>query len=323
VITDIVHDAAWDAHGPTDTWPSEDRDKYEKVLEQVFNVTTDQYLEEYIASKRNRGLRDDSVVKIRKDVEALTDRFPYIDQIKRRDISKWITELLHDKAAPTVRRYKSSWAGYWKYLETIEAVDERTRPFDVEIRGNKRTPAPNRQAFTAADVSKLRLAAANEPHKDTVLDDAILMAVYTGMRAREIAMLTPDDVDLSQRTLTVRDAKTKAGHRTIPIHDALMPIIERAVEAGHENVVEYETQSKDRSSVFKSRFSRMKERMGYGPELVFHSLRKTVTTTLENAGIAHHVIDAIQGWERKGMIGRYSDGPNLEMMRRAIDAIRY
>ena len=47
--------------------------------------------------------------------------------------------------------------------------------------------------------------------------------------------------------------------------------------------------------------SRPNRRVAFGPQLVFHSLRKTVVTILENAGVPENVVADIVGHEKTTM----------------------
>jgi integrase len=72
------------------------------------------------------------------------------------------------------------------------------------------------------------------------------------------------------------------------------------------------------------RFGRLKEDMGHGPELVFHSIRKTVATMLENAGVAEGVAADILGHEKTTITyGLYSGGTSMENKAKAIENLRY
>ena len=68
----------------------------------------------------------------------------------------------------------------------------------------------------------------------------------------------------------------------------------------------------------------MKERLGFGDEHVFHSIRKTVTTLLENAGVPESVAADIVGHEKQTITyGLYSGGTSLPRMREAIELLEY
>jgi hypothetical protein len=69
------------------------------------------------------------------------------------------------------------------------------------------------------------------------------------------------------------------------------------------------------------RFGHLKTRLGYEEPHV--SIRKTVTTLLENAGVQTNVIDDLLGWKKQGMIGRYSGGSSLAVKRKAIEKLKY
>lgn len=52
-----------------------------------------------------------------------------------------------------------------------------------------------------------------------------LVLLYQGMRIKEFMDLTPEDIDLEKKTLTIRKAKNKFSERTIPIHSAVFDLI--------------------------------------------------------------------------------------------------
>ena len=68
----------------------------------------------------------------------------------------------------------------------------------------------------------------------------------------------------------------------------------------------------------------MRTDLGFGPELVFHSVRKTVATILENAGVPENVSADILGHEKTTMTyGLYSGGVSLEVKRKALAKMKY
>jgi len=80
----------------------------------------------------------------------------------------------------------------------------------------------------------------------------------------------------------------------------------------------------ERSTGLSRRFGRLKSSLGYGPELVFHSLRKTVTTKLEQAGVPEGVAADIVGHEKQTITyGLYSGGTSMAQKMEAITKIIY
>jgi integrase len=73
------------------------------------------------------------------------------------------------------------------------------------------------------------------------------------------------------------------------------------------------------------RFGRLKTRLGYGPGLVFHSIRKTVSTLFEDAQVPEGVTADIRGHEKNTITyGLYSRGPSMQTKRETLErAVRY
>jgi integrase len=64
--------------------------------------------------------------------------------------------------------------------------------------------------------------------------------------------------------------------------------------------------------------------MGYTNSHNFHSIRHTLTTLLENAGIPENISSDIVGHEKKTMTyGLYSGGTSMKLKKQAIEKIRY
>ena len=80
----------------------------------------------------------------------------------------------------------------------------------------------------------------------------------------------------------------------------------------------------DRSNAVGKRFGRLKKELGFGKKYVFHSIRKTVVTILENAGVPENVVADIVGHEKMTMTyGLYSGGLSLAVKREALDKLAY
>jgi integrase len=81
----------------------------------------------------------------------------------------------------------------------------------------------------------------------------------------------------------------------------------------------------NRGDALSKRFGRLKATMGFtkGSE-VFHSIRKTLITLMENAGVAEGVAADIVGHEKQTMTyGLYSMGSMLEIKREALSKAVY
>jgi integrase len=125
----------------------------------------------------------------------------------------------------------------------------------------------------------------------------------------------------------IADAKTAAGWRQVPIHSRLKATVDRLRGAkGDGYLLSGLSPNKygDRSNAVGKRFGRLKEAQGFGPNHVFHSIRRTVATILENAGVPESVSADILGHDKPSMTFRlYSGGVTLATKTEAIEQIRY
>ena len=80
----------------------------------------------------------------------------------------------------------------------------------------------------------------------------------------------------------------------------------------------------DRSNAVGKRFGRLKTDQGFGKKHVFHSIRKTVETILENAGVPENVVADIVGHEKTTLTyGLYSGGLSLAVKHEALNKLTY
>jgi hypothetical protein len=80
----------------------------------------------------------------------------------------------------------------------------------------------------------------------------------------------------------------------------------------------------DRSDAIGKRFGKMKTKAKFSKAHVFHSIRKTVVTLLENAGVLENISADIVGHEKPRITyGLYSGGASLEVKRDALAKLKY
>ena len=222
-------------------------------------------------------------------IKRFVTKFAKVQDVTRPEVRHWITGLMNDDglSPKTVQRILSALRGYWRYLQSIEVADEDHEPFsklDVARRNKRTSPRLARQPFEPGDVVKL-LDKAME-RSDDQLADLIRLGMWTGCRIEEICALKVEQV--KDDHFSIGDAKTEAGWRDVPIHRELTQTMARLIEGRKDGyVLSGLTVDKygDRSNGIGKRFGKLKSAMGFGSQLVFHSLRKTVVTILENARV--------------------------------------
>lgn len=264
----------------------------------------------------------------RTDALRFIKEFPYSHQVTKRTVQRWADQLLAEPLKPTtVNRILSACRGYWDYLDRSGLIDRDDAPFTNTLRksnsknGSER--GKRRLPFTSEQVVALLHAA--EKEGDRSLRDLLILAMWTGCRIEELCSLKKDAIHSDH--FVINEAKTEAGQRTVPVHSKLQPELTRMIaDSGDEYVLDGLTFNKygNRSNAIGKRFGRLKSKLGFGPNLVFHSIRKTVATQLENAGVPENVTADILGHEKQTITyGLYSGGTGLALMKEAIEELRY
>lgn len=269
-----------------------------------------------------------TVAIYRTDVLRFTQVFPTTQDVTKQGVRQWVMALMQEDGlkAGTVRRIMASVRGYWRYLQSLEVVSDDADPLaKLEVaRHSKRQPAHKRKPYEPKQV-RLLLAAAQA---DGPLWAAIAVGMYSGARLEEICSLKVADVSLRDGSFKVLASKTSAGVRTVPVHSALKPILAKLMrESKDGHVIGGLNANKYgyRGPQIGKRFSAMKTAMGYGADLNFHSLRRTVAHQLEEAGIPEGVCMDILGHDKTDHMsyGRYSGTVSLAVKREAIERLSY
>lgn len=220
---------------------------------------------------------------------------------------------------------------YFKYLKRMQAIpQDKPNPFeDLDFKQSKKAASTSnkRIAFKAAEVKKLMKAA--EDKGDKQLAQLIELGAYTGARIEELCSLKASDVIKVDgvNCLNIRDAKTEAGNREVPIHPSIAKLIKQLIkETRDDYLLSGLTFNKymQRSNAIGKRFGHMKTAQGFGKGHVFHCFRNTVATQLENFGVPEGVAADIVGHEKKTITyGLYSGGTSAKTKFDAVKKIKY
>ena len=306
-----------------------DRDVEQKVDQLAAEITSgdisiplDAYLSEWLAERKHK-VKPQAVDDGNLAVTKFSQSFPTVGSVKTRDVKNWFKNLEKKFSTARVRTYKNNIRQYWTYLQEMEVIDpdgvDPFRNIPIEARGTK-----SYKPFEIDDCMKLLEAA--EQKGDGQLADLILLALYTGMRIEEVCSLKIEDVKPDH--LLIPKSKTIAGERKIPIHSALKPLMEAMITASKDGYVVSKLCSKNmykkRHSAISKRFGSLKRKKGFGSQHVFHSLRKTVVTLLEQASVPEGIAADIVGHKKQTMTyGVYSGGSSMAQKQDAIEKLVY
>ena len=254
--------------------------------------------------------------------------FPTLDTIIKPEIKRWIGRQIDGGLTmSTINRQLSFIRSYWDHLISMGLVSDENQPLlGLRMgRASKRAnPGSKTNPFSPAQVVAFRAAA--EERGDSKLAELITLGMWTGCRIEELCSLRVEKVqDVS---FEVVDAKTESGWRIVPIHPKLAPTMKRLISSSSDGyVISGLSQNKynDRSNAIGKRFGRLKKSMGFKDRReVFHSLRKTVASSLKNAAVTEAVAADILGHDHDTMTyGLYTGDTPVPVMRKAIAKINY
>jgi len=286
-------------------------------------VTLDDYVDGWLASISH--LKPRTINQMKRDVVSfLKEETSHIPN--RETMAAWI-RASKSLGAKSIKRKLGSLGSFWEYL-LVEGVVTDLSPFSGhKLPRDISKTRPTRRAFSNHEC--LALMAKVSLSNDTALADLITLGLYTGARIEELCRLRVDDIitEDNHRALRIAKSKTQAGTRTVPLHPAITALVDGlAADSKDGYLIFSKSKNKydERSTGLGRRFGRLKSSLGYGPELVFHSLRKTVTTKLEQAGVSEGIAADILGHEKQTITyGLYSGGTSMAQKMEAISKINY
>ena len=341
LIEEIIQDDILATHGATDSQELsteqliESQETYMLATGQTmpFLEHLDAYLEDSQVEKKTKQLKRTQIVNYAADAPLVSDATHQTIRGYIRKMSK-----VRGLSNKTIKTHLSSLAVYFEYLrvEFSAVPQDRLNPFkDQKLPEVNRKAAikAERMAFNLEDIQKLdnalRLKAMgnNADDQDLALYDVFTFAIYSGARREEIGKLTVDSV--KDGVIVIDDAKSRAGIRTIPLHSKLKPLVARLTVGAEGSDFLFRkltaAQYGHRTDAIGKRFGRTKTALGYDGRYVFHSLRKTVATQLEQAGVLENVASDILGHEKAATLsyGLYSAGTSINQMKFALETIDY
>jgi len=155
------------------------------------------------------------------------------------------------------------------------------------------------------------------------------VGAYTGLRIEEICKIRKEHIvdDEGILSITIEDSKTEAGIRIVPIHPNLLSTVKKRMESSKDGyLIPAPAGNKYgiRSDALSKAFGRIRTVAGFGPQYVFHSIRKTVITQLLRAGTTGVLIAEIVGHETGTVtFDVYSEGHSPKQKLDALKTLGY
>lgn len=314
------------------------QEKYASISGQKIKVADclEEHLQELKVELKTKDAKRQQILRF-------ADRVKLTKNVNRDTVRDYIRFLSKEQelSNKTIKRDLTNLSVYWEYLRDDQRIVPRelANPFR-----NQKLPTENRKeavkemrlAFSLEDIQKLyqvlRVKADKGDEADEDLLYVFLIAIYTGARREEIGGLRLKNFSKAG-TIRIENAKTEAGNREVPIHPQLEAIIQRRISSLDDSDSLSDSflfpnlstaKYGKRTDALGKRFGRIKASLGYDKRYVFHSIRKTVTTLMEQAGVAEGVAADILGHDKPSITyGLYSGGTSMEQKHKAIKALDY
>lgn len=171
----------------------------------------------------------------------------------------------------------------------------------------RRLPIKNARDRRLEPGELARLKQALKTTRNKLIEPAILLAIYTGLRRGELLNLKWSDIDLQRRTAHIPHTKTGYA-RTIPLTDDSLAVLEALPRT--------DARSLPMSALaLRLAWNRVRERAGM-PDLRFHDLRHEAISRFAELGLSTVELSAISGHRDTRMLLRYTHLRPVELARK-------
>ena len=201
------------------------------------------------------------------------------------------------KNKPTLKKLKNLFSMLFEYAVRHEIItpDKRELAKYVDISQAGNPNAIDRTPFTKKDIKQLWGLTKAHPYYSVVL-----MLIYTGVRIGELLDLKKEDVHLEERWFYVRESKTEAGVREVPIAEKIVPFFTNWLERSCDYLIcSPENEHFLYRNYYDSYWKPLMDNMGNAHRP--HDTRHTCVSLLASAGVDERTIRKIVGHKGQGV----------------------
>ncbi|WP_294620027.1 tyrosine-type recombinase/integrase [uncultured Roseovarius sp.] len=232
------------------------------------------YCWEWFETKRGKAHK--TKIEYRRAISILLSSFTSKEEITQRKARRFLHDLLTANAKATVQKYTTAYRGIWRYHGWKSDADMwSVREMDSAVGTTK--------VRAVTDDDYLRIMDAIKGTRKRRLWLAIRIAAYSGASRSGICGLKLEGADTDRPSLYLPETKKDWRTRRIPCHPEIL-----------EDAAEW-VKSPLAPTTLTNEFTEVKQKLGYGRDLVFHSHRHSVANKLENARVSSREIKRLLG----------------------------
>jgi integrase len=158
---------------------------------------------------------------------------------------------------------------------------------------------------------------------DDDLRDVITILAHSGLRVEELCQLKTTDVP--DMVFVVKQSKTKAGQRVVPVHQDIAQIIARLLDTSKDGYLipsRSLNQYDQRQAYYSKKFRPILTALGFPSGFGFHELRKLFVTEAERSEVHDNSLKRMVGHSIPGLtFSLYSDGLEINDLRQEINKV--
>lgn len=296
----------------SDPWAEDDN---------IESVPIQDAIEQFLDHKK-KTVQPTTIDTYRQQLEAWAKQMPatyHILDVQLRDVREYVYDS--DIANATRRkRYRHldvflGWCEGEQYLDE-NPIDQVQKPRREERESPFLDPEDIEKLLDKIDEHRANTTDVTGRRPDVQwLKDAIVIAMYTGLRRGELASLTWADVDLDSKLISVRnrgDFRTKTGdERSVPLRGRALNQL-REIKNRRGEVEQSKTVLVDRKrdpirpDRMTKRFKDFVRMVDLDERISFHSLRHSCVSLLSQRDVPARIIQEIMGHSSIKMVERYS-----------------
>jgi integrase len=255
---------------------------------------------------------------------------PTIEAITPPVVGRYVTEAVATGMNPiTHNSHISAGSSYWRWL--VKRMGVKANPWERQSRSKASARNGGDKPKRPYTGDELRILL--DGPADQEMADMICIGALTGMRLNEQYDLTCGDC--RGGIFNIRQAKTAAGVRSVPVHSGLAEIVARRCKGkAATDYLFHEAgplrPGRERSMAISKRFGRYRKSLGVDDHvegqrqsrITAHSLRNWFITEARNAGIDVATVSAVVG-QKVGNLADdlYSGGPTMDQRRKCVEAV--
>jgi integrase len=223
-------------------------------------------------------------------------------KIRAEHLKKCMKEC--SKSHATKSKMKQLWNQMYNY-----AVENDLKVTNYSQFVKLKADAPkDKKIFTATEVTELW-------NRQSDVVEITLILLYTGLRVGELLEIELENVHLEDRYM-IGGLKTDAGrNRVIPIHERVVPFIERRLATNNKYLVEFEGH-KYSYNTFRTHW-----KQEFGTKHNCHDTRKSCISFLHEKEVPIETIRVIVGHAQKGVTEQRYLKKSIESLVKAINKL--